>query len=136
MNVVGFTIEKDRGIVKAGYLDAPFRRIDEPLSEEEQNKIIHYIENGEYIFGLTLALADGDRFIGPYVIRSDGKWVWPSHFSYYLMKNGFNQLDADFLEHMRAENYAVRSLSEAERRACAYFMEGELINYTPRQRRK
>ncbi|MFT3822672.1 MAG: hypothetical protein QM731_02085 [Chitinophagaceae bacterium] len=128
MQIVGFTKEKDKNIVKAKYLEDISLLNKGYIKEFEKEQVINYIEKGKSIYFLTLSLLDGDKYIGPYMILSDGVWLWPSHFSHYLKKLNFSNLDFRFLEYIRNTNYETTPLTQSEVKAVTVFLETELLN--------
>lgn len=43
---------------------------------------------------------------------TDGEWIWPVYFSYYLNKYRDIYVDEAFLEHCRKNNYILNTISE------------------------
>lgn len=68
------------------------KRLDEMLNMGKIDKdifniIVDYLDQGTMVFKFLLGLFDNDgEYIGPYIIYSDGEWVWPSYFRFYIEK--------------------------------------------------
>lgn len=127
MRTIGFRKENDANVVKEKYYDDINLSSGQLINgEQEKNKIIEYLTKSDYIFAITLALYDKEYYIGPYMIFSDGEWLWPSYFSYNLIKQEY--LNEDFLNHLRQKNYTTKSLTEKQKKEATVFLEREILN--------
>lgn len=127
MRTIGFRKENDAKVVKEKYYDEISSSSTQLINgDQEKNKIIKYLEKSDHIFAITLALFDREHYIGSYMIFSDGAWLWPSYFSYNLMKQEY--LNEDFLNHLRQKNYTKTSLTEKQKREATSFLEREVLN--------
>ena len=61
---------------------------------------------------------DGTRGIAQAEGRTDGVWVWPGHYAYYVEKYGVD-VPQEFLDHMSRRNWIAPELPEAELREVA-----------------
>lgn len=87
MKAIGFFKNHNPDILCAG--DIVFN--PQVNSRDTLDGVIAYLQKGTIITAFTLSLFDTDgEFIGPYMIFSDGEWIWPSYYSFYLRK--FNSL--------------------------------------------
>lgn len=82
------------------------------IKPEMAGTIVEYLDKSRMIIGLTLVLYDEGEFIGPKSIHSDGEWIWPSYFSYFV--NNHLKIDQDFLGHLQKRRFATHALSEQE----------------------
>jgi len=71
------------------------------------NKIINYLDNGVYLLGWmnTIVSLDTNELIVPNCYYTDGNFVWPAYFSYYLRKYPNYKIDSDFLKHLEKNNF-------------------------------
>lgn len=128
MKTIGFTNKRDEVIIRNKYLDMPLLLNGNTLDEVEKKNVIKYLNGHESVFSITWALFDGEKYIGPYMIFTDGEWLWPSHFSYYLFKNNFHHFNEDFLNHLRTKKFEINSLTEIKKKEATVFIERELLN--------
>ncbi|HEY9258050.1 hypothetical protein [Chitinophaga sp.] len=85
MNVVGFLHVHDPHIACSKDINDLFS--DSLLNNEKLPEISNYLENGVSIVRYISNLYDTDgELIGPNIIYTDGLWVWPSYYSFYLKK--------------------------------------------------
>jgi len=134
MKTIGFTKSQDKDLIYAEFLDQEKDVESLSISQLERRKIADYLTGSEAFFSITLAVFDQDHYIGPYALHSDGEWIWPTHFSYYLEKLDFSQLTSDFLDHLRNCNFQVARLSEQQRRDIELFMYTSLLVSDEKQR--
>ena len=128
MKTIGFIKEHDSNTIKEEYLDKPSDFDSSIITETEKEKIINYLNNAEMVMAFLRALSDGDTYIGPYSFHSDGEWIWPSHFAYYLNKFNFSSMTDDFLNHMRAKDYEVSPLTKEQRHHVELFLGLKVCN--------
>lgn len=127
MKTIGFIKEIDKKIVKENYWDINVLSSKSLITDvAERNEIIQYLNGAEMIFSVTLALFDGEKYIGPYMIFSDGEWIWPNYFSYNLTNQEY--INSDFLSHVRQKNYNITSLTKEQKREATFFLEKEMLN--------
>lgn len=127
MRTIGFRKEKDAKVVKEKYYeDINLSSAQLINGEQEKNKIIEYLNKSDHIFAITLALYDKEYYIGPYMIFSDGVWLWPSYFAYYLTAQAY--LNEDFLNHLRQKDYTAAPLNENQKKEATCFLEKEVLN--------
>jgi hypothetical protein len=58
---------------------------------------------------------DGTPGIAPQEIRTDGEWLWPGHYAYYVKKYGVD-IPQEFLDHMARQGWIAPELTEAKMR--------------------
>ncbi|MGN6493387.1 MAG: hypothetical protein ACTHLE_15405 [Agriterribacter sp.] len=56
------------------------------IDKKEVDTIVYYLDNSTLILSKTWGLFDDDRYIGPYMLLSDGEWLWPSYYSFFVKK--------------------------------------------------
>lgn len=72
-------------------------------------KIVDYIKNGfPYVCAAHICydVFDNQTSIGGYKILTDGLYIWPNYFGYYIEKYNI-AVDDDFLEHIKKHNYKL-----------------------------
>jgi hypothetical protein len=86
-----------------------------PIDFSLKAQIIDYLDSGRGVMTyMSIAMDEAGNLIKPYKILTDGEWIWPSYFSYFLEKYPDLNIDAGFFEHMRRNNYRIKPLSAAE----------------------
>lgn len=122
MKYVGFLKEHDN-ITEALSLSAA--RNSTPT--KEITKIIEYLDHGAFLFGWMGYVFDVESGspIAPDSYFTDGTWVWPGYFSYYLKKFPELKFDTDFEEYLKVRNYEFGS--ETELKASLGDLEKEFI---------
>lgn len=71
--------------------------------------IISYLNNGVYLFGWMGVFMDLENqdIISPDCYYTDGVYVWPAYFPYYLKKHPNTQVDENFLTHISKNNFRI-----------------------------
>lgn len=102
------------------------RRIGEPWSESaelvldavgsrrERERVAGYLSGAEGLISggyWTDPVTDNPKHRIPYSLNTDGSWVWPSPWAWFVEKYGA-ALPVEFLEHIRALGYKPPVLSE------------------------
>jgi hypothetical protein len=123
--MIGFRKEHDKklGISKYNYELSNLDSV--PLSEPEIGMLISYLEQSDMIFSKTLAIFDEDNYIDPYMIFSDGEWMWPSYLKYYLTKQ--KGINSEFLFHVKGRGYVTDPLTKQQKREATIFIEKEML---------
>jgi hypothetical protein len=124
--MIGFREEYDKLLSHSQYFCKTIDTEFSLLAQEEQDMVMQYLEKSDMILSKTLALFDGKNYIGPYMIFSDGEWIWPSYFLYNLTKRG--HINSDFLSHVRQRNYSVMPLTKEQKREVTIFLEKKMLN--------
>ncbi len=99
MNLIGF-IKEHNNVSNAQRIDM-FKKGEfiDPVIHQE---IIHYLESGTLLFawmGYVMDLENGD-LIAPDSYYTDGKYVWPAYFGYYLKKYRNSKVSSEFIKHI------------------------------------
>jgi hypothetical protein len=90
-------------------------------SKKDQTAILDYLNKAELVFTKTLSIYDGNIFIGPYVIHSDGEWVWPKYLGYFVEKE--KVLDEEFYQYLLSKQYCMTELPLKRKREIISFLE-------------
>jgi hypothetical protein len=76
-----------------------------------------YLRGGYVIFVSGGMLVDdwfdGTRGIGSRDTRTDGEWLWPSYYAYYVEKHGVD-VPQEFLDHMARQGWIAPELTETK----------------------
>ncbi|RUT71316.1 hypothetical protein D0817_05420 [Flavobacterium cupreum] len=99
MKLVGF-IREHNDIVESVAYESIFFNVKN--NEETIINTTNYLNNGILVLawmGYFKDLDNGD-LIAPNSYYTDGSYIWPAYFSYYLKKYPNYKIDAEFLEHL------------------------------------
>jgi hypothetical protein len=94
MKLVGFLKKYDPKIAEAEILEenTPF------ANKDIYDKVISYLKNGYALLDFMEFIYDDDgNKIAPLSILTDGYWIWPSYFYYYLKQYPNNDTYKAFL---------------------------------------
>ena len=105
MKHIGFIKEHDQGITNA----IPFGKVINSSNPPNDNikKVISYLNKGIFLAGATGSfynihtkepIIDIEYF-------TDGEWIWPAYFSYYLKKYPNFPIDQDFINYLSDKNF-------------------------------
>ena len=112
MKPIGFLKEHDLGL---SGLKSVKQLVNPEISYDAIifDKLLNYLETGVTVWGLLVWLHDEDgTSIGPCGLQTDGKWIWPSYFAYYLKKHPNIEIPVDFLEDVAENDFNVPNLSK------------------------
>lgn len=123
--MIGFQKKYDEKLASSNLNYEVKDRLSLLISESEKEKLILYLKGSNMVFSKTLALFDGVNYIAPYMIFSDGEWIWPSYFSYYLGKDDL--ISKDFLFHIRERKYNVTVLTPEQKKEVTTFIERKML---------
>lgn len=104
MKLIGFIKEHDNLEEAQEYAiiqDSSF------TNQELVEKVITYLNNGVLLFGwmgYCMDLEDGS-LISPHSYYTDGYYVWPSYFPYYLKKHSNYMIDDEFLLYLSKNDF-------------------------------
>ena len=72
-------------------------------------KVINYLNNGVLLLGWMGYFIDvkSKKLIAPDSYHTDGIWVWPSYYTYYLEMYPFIKINPEFLAHMEGRNFEM-----------------------------
>lgn len=114
MKPIGFLKEHDLGL-------SELKSVEQLLNPKISNnasmfgKLINYLETGVTVWPLLVWLYDKDgTSIGPCSLKTDGRWIWPSYFVYYLKKHPNMEISLDFLDDVAENDFEVPDLSKKE----------------------
>ncbi|MEO8535638.1 MAG: hypothetical protein ABI441_17915 [Flavobacterium sp.] len=86
-------------------------------NSEVINKTINYLNNGVYIFGWmnTIRSLDNNELIAPNCYLTDGIFIWPAYYSYYLKKHPNFKIDNAFFEYLEKINFDFNKIKVSDR---------------------
>jgi hypothetical protein len=125
MKMIGFREEYDIVLAKSKYNYRDGGR-SILLADRGKDLLLSYLEVAYVVMSKTLALFDNENYIDAYMIYTDGVWVWPSYFHYYLNKGEY--VCVNFYEYVKANNYLFVPLTELQKREATIFVEKEMLN--------
>ncbi|KKO89153.1 hypothetical protein AAW12_23775 [Sphingobacterium sp. Ag1] len=104
MNLVGF-IKEYNDIKEAVRLNELARKEVKPYSDV--GKIIKYLDNGILLLAWMGYFVDVETkgLIAPDSYYTDGTWIWPSYFPYYLGRYPSMKIDRNFLIHIEKKEF-------------------------------
>ncbi|WP_128330788.1 hypothetical protein [Apibacter sp. HY039] len=80
--------------------------ISTPRAYYNLDKIIEYLESGHYFADPLVFLDDDEGLPLPDIgYQTDGEWIWPNYFPYYLKKYPNYEIDKEFLNYLNKKNF-------------------------------
>lgn len=106
MKLIGFIKGHDN--IEEAKEYALFQRSDS-IADSEIEAIANYLDDGVFIFGWMGYCydLDDDTPIAPDSYYTDGIYVWPAYFPYYLRKHPNSQVDERFLAHISKNDFRI-----------------------------
>lgn len=118
MNGIGFLTIQDQGNPCARDINSLF---SVELQTEELPDIIAYLNKGVPVINCISSLYDeSGELIGPNVICTDGLWIWPGYYIYYLKKYPQIVVPKAFIEYVRSKGQNEINLDLNERKYVEY----------------
>ena len=124
MKAIGFIGEQQR----SNKLPA-FKTLLTDISHPKEiiDKVVSYLVSGVECletFALEQDITENDlKIIGPSRFLTDGVWVWPSYYPYYLKKIPNLSIDESFLNYLHEKNFAKINPSEVNVEEAYHFLE-------------
>ncbi|WP_343307725.1 hypothetical protein AAHN97_11350 [Chitinophaga niabensis] len=114
MEFIGFINECDRNIRSA----RPFKEmfVTSNVDEEARKKFIEYLAKGQFFGGVMTYmrdLIDGED-IGPMNYYTDGKYIWPVYYLFYLKKYPSFCVSSEMIAYLETVDYSFRELDNQE----------------------
>ena len=127
MNVIGILKDHDPNIKCAKALE---ELTYAPMAEKIYNEqLISYLKQGIRTFKLLASDDDADGTpIGQRMYLTDGEWIWPCYYVYYLEKYPNIMVPTIFLDHVNAKK-SVPAIS-TEDKMYAEYMTAILLRIT------
>ena len=114
MNLIGFIKEYNNIQEASNFKAVTGETCNDPLLI---SKTINYLNNGTLVLawmGYFFDLEDSN-IIAPDCYYTDGVYVWPAYFSYYLKKNPNYIIEKEFLSYLSEKNFQCRELKDLEK---------------------
>lgn len=120
MKLVGF-IKEHNDITEAVSFESIITT--EKCDNEIALRVINYLDKGILLLGWMGYFFDlkDNSLIAPDSYYTDGIFIWPSYFPYYLKKYGNYNIDKDFLEYLANINFEcsrinIQNMDEMEQK--------------------
>lgn len=123
--MIGFKQEYDKDLSGSKHLYYIDKNDVVIISDDEKEKVIRYLRHSDLIISKTFALFDGTNYIGPYMIFSDGEWIWPNYLYYFIQKE--KHIAKEFLNYIKEKNYLATNLAKQKRKEVTIFLEKEML---------
>lgn len=104
MKYIGFIKEHDNILEAISFNDIIKEKT---TSSEEVSLVFNYLNNGTLVFGWMGYFRDLNckKDIAPHSYYTDGNWVWPSYFQYYLSKYSNYRIDEEFITYLLQKQF-------------------------------
>ena len=111
MKYIGFIKEEDKNIPTAKALKEMFLEVNN--DPKILKNVVAYLKNGIFLSGVMSFIYDDEKLpIGSLAYFTDGQFVWPVYYPYYLEKYKNFIIDQDLLQHCVSNNFKISSLSK------------------------
>ena len=107
MNRVGFLKEElDKVII------VPEIHLGTILDDDLRQKTIDYLSKGMVILSyMEISTDELGNNIAPLEILTDGNWVWPSYFQFFLKRKLNLRIDDEFINFIRSKDFVMDDIS-------------------------
>ncbi len=110
---IGFITNYDPNISTAKKLSDML--LPNKVDELTKEAIIRYLSYGIFLCGaMSYIYDDENNPIGDLNYYTDGAFVWPSYYLYYLKKYDNLEIDKKFIEQARANNFLGKEVSKEQ----------------------
>ena len=90
-------------------------RVENKIDEKLRTSLIKYLSDGNFLFGWMSFLREEDGTpIGNNDYFTDGHYVWPRYYIYYLNKYDDLEISEDFIYHAKSRNFVMTELSKEQ----------------------
>jgi hypothetical protein len=102
MKYIGFLKEYNQIAEATG-----LQQMKQTEANHDTDKILQYLNQGALLFAWMGYVSDIETkaLISPDAYYTDGVWVWPSYFLYYLGKYPKMKIEHEFIEYLQERNY-------------------------------
>lgn len=109
MKLVGFITEHDKALSSTMFKEIYGGCNNDPVLI---NKILEFLSEGTLIMAWMGYFKDleTNEYAEPHAYYSDGTWLWPSYFPYYIRKHSNYNLDVDFVAYLIGKNFLIADL--------------------------
>ncbi|SHN07603.1 DUF4372 domain-containing protein [Chitinophaga sp. CF418] len=89
--------------------------------QRELSDIVTYLNNGVSVIRFISNVYDeSGGLIGPNIIYTDGLWIWPSYYSFYLKKHPQIEVPEEFILWVGSNGQKMVDLSQSEKNYVEY----------------
>lgn len=108
MKYIGFIKEHDEKMSEAIHFNEIINSADEQA--DSIKKIVNYLDKGVLLFGWMGFVYDleNEKPIKPDSYYTDGEWIWPVYFPYYLKKYPKFPVNKDFIDYLKNKNFEFK----------------------------
>ncbi len=79
-----------------------------PFDKFLKERIIKYLDNGIFLTGVMTYVSDDEgKQIGPLTYFTDGKFIWPVYYPYYLKKYSNFIIAPELMAYAQLNNYVI-----------------------------
>ncbi|MEO6523491.1 MAG: hypothetical protein ABIN91_17540 [Mucilaginibacter sp.] len=87
--------------------------VEKNVDQELRSSVIKYLLAGNFLTGWMSFLRDDDGTpIGNNDYFTDGTYIWPRYYIYYLNKFKNLEMNVDFISHVKNYNFIIPELSK------------------------
>jgi hypothetical protein len=104
MQAIGFLKKYDQQNRFASEMD-DYQNSTIELGEGELEKVIDYLNRGKIFFDWMHKVFDDQIEIGPCLYYTDGSYIWPVYYPYFINKHGKAFISAAFIAHLREREF-------------------------------
>ena len=113
IHYIGFIKAYDTNICTAKSLSEML--MPHKVEIESKDSIINYLSSGIFLCGAMSYIYDEENNpIGDLNYYTDGVFIWPSYYLYYMRKYDNLEINKDFIEHARRNNFVINGLSKKQ----------------------
>lgn len=113
MEFIGFFTEHDKACIYSKALENQLLTVS--FDKKEREKIINYLSNGVFVFGWMGYEKDKEgNLIIPLGYYTDGIWIWPGYYIYYLKKYENMKIQDNFIQYVQKNNYVNPKVSKEQ----------------------
>ena len=128
MKFIGFIKEEDKNIKGAKSFEEMFSA--ESVDRFLRNRVIEYLSNGVFLTGVMTYIYDNEgKPIGNLDYFTDGKFIWPVYYVYYLRKYDNFLVVPELLSHAQENNFTVMKINSVELSAMCNELDAEWAGY-------
>jgi len=128
MKFIGFLKEEDKNIRDGKHLDEMFT--DLPIDERLRKNIIEYLSSGLFLTGVMSYIYDNEgNPIGNLDYFTDGEFIWPVYYPYYLKKYDNFLIAPKLLSHAQSNNFVIHSIDPVKLSSLCKEFEAEWAGY-------
>ena len=107
---IGFDKKIEPLIRSSQVFDSMF--LEKPNIESMRMKVIQYLEQGEFLTGAMSYIYDNEKLpIGNLDYYTDGTFIWPVYYLYYLKKYNNFFIDERLIKHVIDDKLVERSIN-------------------------